>query len=123
MANGTDTLAALAKAACTDEAKARELFESLRWPNGVACPRCGGADPYRLKVSASGKNPARQGLWKCKACRKPFTVTVGTVFESSHVPLSKWLMALHLMAASKKGLSAHQLHRMLGVTYRAAFRS
>lgn len=120
MAKGTDTLAALAKAACSDESKARELFEKLRWPNGVACPRCGGADPYKMKLSAAGKNKARN-LWKCKACRKPFTVTVGTVFESSHVPLSKWLMAIHLMAASKKGMSAHQLHRMLGTTYRAAW--
>lgn len=121
MANGTDTLVALAKVACSDESAARELFEKMRWPNGVACPRCGGAEPYRIKVSASGKNPARQGLWKCRACRKPFTVTVGTVFESSHVSLSKWLMAIHLMAASKKGISAHQLHRMLGITYRAAW--
>jgi transposase-like protein len=116
----TGNLSHLAKC-FSDEASARQLLESMRWPNGAACPRCGGADPYRLNVMASGKNPARQGLWKCRACRKQFTVTTGTIFESSHLAISKWLLALHLICASKKGLSAHQLHRMLGVTYRAAW--
>jgi transposase-like protein len=105
----------------SDEMAARTLLESLRWPNGVACPRCGGADPYKLAPKASGKNPARQGLYKCRACKKQFSSTTGTIFESSHVPLSKWLLALHLICASKKGMSAHQLHRMLNVTYRAAW--
>ena len=120
MAKGTGNLAHLAKY-FSDENAARELLESLRWPNGAACPRCGGADPYKLTPKPSGKNPARQGLYKCRACKRQFTVTVGTVFESSHVPLSKWLLAIHLMCASKKGLSAHQLHRMLDITYRAAW--
>lgn len=105
----------------SDEDSARQLLERMRWPNGAACPRCGGADPYRLTPKATSKSPGRQGLWKCRACRKQFTVTVGTVFEGSHVSLSKWLLALHLICASKKGMSAHQLHRMLGVTYKTAW--
>ena len=105
----------------SDEDAARLLLEKLRWPNGAACPKCGGADPYRLTPKATSKKPGRKGLYKCRACRKQFTVTVGTVFEDSHVPVSKWLMAMHLMASSKKGISAHQLHRMLDITYRAAW--
>lgn len=120
MATGTKNLSVLAKH-FSDEAAARQLLENMRWPNGVVCPRCGGCDPYKLKPKASGKNPARQGLFKCRACRKQFSSTTGTIFESSHVPVSKWLLAIHLICASKKGLSAHQLHRMLGVTYRAAW--
>jgi transposase-like protein len=120
MANGTQNLAKLV-GQITDENSARELLESLRWPDGVACPHCGGADPYRLNTKPTKKNPGRIRLWKCSQCRKQFNVTVGTVFEGSHVPVVKWLMAIHLMAASKKGMSAHQLHRMLGVTYRSAW--
>ena len=105
----------------SDENSARQLLESIRWPNGAACGHCGGADPYKLTPKPSGKNPARQGLYKCRACKRQFTVTTGTVFESSHVPLSKWVLAVHLMGASEKGMSAHQLHRMLNVTYRAAW--
>src|SRR5690242_14106208 len=101
MATGTGNLSALAKH-FSDETAARELLEKMRWPNGVACPRCGGCDPYRLKVKASGKNPARQGLFCCRACRKQFSSTTGTIFEASHVAVSKWLLAIHLMAASKK---------------------
>jgi transposase-like protein len=120
MAKGTGNLAKLA-AVFTDENAARELLESLRWPNGVACPHCGGADPYRLNTKPTKKNPGRIRLWKCSQCRKQFNVMVGTVFEGSHIPVTKWMMAIHLMSASKKGMSAHQLHRMLGVTYRAAW--
>jgi transposase-like protein len=120
MAKGTGNLLNLAKH-FTDEASAHALLASLRWPNGPACPKCGGADPYKLTPKASGKNPARQGLYKCSQCRKQFSTTTGTIFEASHVALSKWLLAIHLMAASKKGMSAHQLHRMLAVTYRAAW--
>lgn len=117
---GTGNLTNLAKH-FSDETAARTLLESLRWPNGAVCPRCGGADPYKLVPKASGKNPARQGLYKCRACKKQFSSTTGTIFEASHVPLSKWLLALHLICASKKGISAHQLHRMLSVTYRSAW--
>ena len=117
---GTGNLIDLAKF-YSDEDKAIELLERLRWPSGAACPRCGGDAPYKLKPKASGKNPARRGLYKCRACKRQFSVTVGTVFEASHIPVSKWLMAMHLLCASKKGISAHQLHRMLNVTYKAAW--
>lgn len=103
------------------EDEAIALLESIRWPNGAACPHCGGADPYRLTPKATTTTRVQKGLWKCSQCRKKFTVKVGTIFEASHIPCSKWLMAAHLLMASKKGISAHQLHRMLGVTYRAAW--
>src|SRR5579864_9242651 len=97
--------------------KAREYLERLRWPNGVVCPHCGTVgEHYQLDGKAH-----RPGLWKCRDCREQFSVTVGTVFARSHVPLSKWLMAVHLMCSSKKGISAHQLHRSLGVTYKTAW--
>ena len=116
----TPNLAELA-AGFSNENAARELLESMRWPNGAACPRCGGADPYKLTPKKSSKRPVRKGVWKCRACRKQFTVTVATIFEGSHIKLSKWLLAIHLLCASKKGMSAHQLHRMLGVTYKSAW--
>jgi transposase-like protein len=101
----------------SDEDKAREFLEAIRWPDGPVCPHCGViGEAYKLQ----GKS-TRPGLWKCKGCRKPFTVTVGTIFADSHIPLSKWLLAYHLLCASKKGMSAHQLHRMLKVTYRSAW--
>ena len=104
----------------TDEDKAREYMEFLRWGNaGPVCPHCGGADPYRLTPKEGSKT--RKGVLKCRACRKQFTVTVGTVFEDSHVKLTKWVQAIYLIGASKKGISAHQIHRMLGVTYRSAW--
>jgi len=107
----------LANPIYTDAAKAREHLESVRWPHGPFCPHCGEAvEIRRLK----GKSH-RAGLCQCKSCRKQFTVTVGTVFERSKVPLNKWLLANHLICASKKGVSAHQLHRMLGVTYKTAW--
>lgn len=102
-----------------DEDKARELLEQMRWNGRPACPKCGGADPYKLTPKAGSST--RKGLRKCRACRQQFTVTVGTVFEDSHIPPSKWLQAIYLQCASKKGISAHQLHRMLGVTYRSAW--
>lgn len=106
----------------SDEDAARTLLEEMRWgKDGAVCPRCGGADPYKLTPKADSKKPCRKGLYKCKACRKQFTVTVGTVFEDSHIPLSKWLLAIHLLAASKKGMSAHQLHRMLNISYKGAW--
>jgi transposase-like protein len=120
MAKTTGTLADLIRMIPTEDA-AREMLESLRWANGAVCPRCGGDRPYKLTAKATSKRPGRKGLYKCRACRKQFTVTVGTIFEDSHIPISKWLMAIHLLCASKKSMSAHQLHRMLGVTYRAAW--
>jgi transposase-like protein len=104
-----------------DEDAAIAHMESLRWPNGPVCPHCGGADPYRLTARPHSKRPGRKGLLKCRACRKQFTVRVGTVMEDSHIPVSTWLIAMHLICASKKGMSAHQLHRMLGLSYRSAW--
>jgi len=113
-----------------DEAAAYEYVEARIWPNGPVCTHCGATDRiYPLKnvrSKPSKKNPEgveRHGLWKCyaKECRKQFSVTVGTVFEDSKVPLNKWLLATYLMSSSKKGISAHQLHRTLGVTYKTAW--
>lgn len=107
----------------SDEDKAREFLEALRWPDGPVCPKCGEVNnAYRLEPKPSKKDThVRKGVWKCGGCREQFTVTVGTIFEDSHIPLSKWLLAYHLLCASKKGMSAHQLHRMLKVTYRSAW--
>src|SRR5258708_2391082 len=117
MASTTTTNLSIIGKHFSDEDAAREKLEAMRWPNGAVCPKCGGADPYRLTPKATSTKPGRKGLWKCRACRKQFTVTVGTIFEHSHVPLSKWILAIHLLGASKKSMSAHQLHRLLGVTY------
>lgn len=103
--------------AFTDEATARAAMEAVLWPTGPVCPRCGTQDRIG---SVSGKS-ARPGLYYCGHCKRQFTVTVGTIFERSKVPLSKWWLAIHLLASSKKGLSSHQLHRMLGVTYQTAW--
>jgi transposase-like protein len=103
----------------TDETAARKHLESLLWPDGPYCPHCGNADPDRIH-KLQGKS-TRPGVFKCNECEKPFSVTVGTVFESSHVPLHKWVYAAHLLTASKKGISSHQLMRMLGVSYKTAW--
>jgi transposase-like protein len=99
-----------------DEALAFEHLESVLWSNGPVCPHCG---------SVSGKHydlrKTRVGLRKCSDCRKQFTVKVGTVFESAHIQLNKMLQAVYLMSASKKGVSAHQLHRVLEITYKSAW--
>lgn len=106
----------------SDEDAARALLEEMRWgKDGAVCPHCGGTEPYKLTPKATSKKPGRKGLYKCRACRKQFTVTVGTVFEDSHIPISKWLLAIHLLASSKKGISAHQLHRNLGISYKGAW--
>jgi transposase-like protein len=102
-----------------DEDKAREALEAIRWPDGPFCPHCGNSDQAKI---AKGEGKAhRPGLYYCAACNGQFTVTVGTVMERSKIPLSKWLMAMHLMGASKKGISALQMQRMLGVTYKTAW--
>lgn len=99
-----------------DPNKAREWLERLLWADGPVCGHCGSVDEATALAS-------RPGLYQCNAkeCRKQFTVTVGTVFERSHIPLNKWLMAAFLLCASKKGISAHQMHRMLGITYKSAW--
>jgi len=100
-----------------DETKAREWLEARLWPQGPICPKCGVVDQATLMKGAT----TRPGLYQCNACRAPFTVTVGTLYERSHVPLNKWLGATHLMMASKKGMSALQISRMIGVTYKTAW--
>jgi transposase-like protein len=104
-----------------DETKAREWLEARVWPKGPTCPHCGNADPEKI-TKLEGK-AHRPGLYQCNEpeCREQFTVTVGTVFERSKIPLTKWLAALFLMTASKKGVSAHQVHRMLGISYKSTW--
>ncbi len=104
-------------AAFSDDNVAREAIERLMWPNGPVCPHCGCVG----KIGKVEGKSARSGLYYCGDCKKQFTVTVGTIFERSKVPLSKWWFAIHLLASSKKGMSAHQMHRMLGVTYQTAW--
>ncbi len=100
-----------------DEEAAYAYLEARIWPNGPVCPHCGGVDRIgKLK----GKS-TRVGVYKCYQCRKPFRATVGTVFEASHIPLRLWLQAVHLMSASKKGVSSNQIHRILGVTLKTAW--
>ena len=94
---------------------ARAHLEYVRWPNGPVCPHCGECENVtRLK----GKS-TRPGVILCNTCEQPFTVTVGSVMERSKIPLTKWVLGFHLMSASKKGVSSHQLHRMLGITYKS----
>src|SRR5436305_12725631 len=104
-----------------DEGKAREWLEARVWANGVTCPHCGNADENKI-TRLEGK-AHRPGVYQCNEteCREQFTVTVGTVLERSKIPLTKWLAALSLMTASKKGMSAHQMHRMLGVSYKSTW--
>ncbi len=103
----------------TDAEKAREHLEALYWPNGPVCRHCGNADPTRV-TPLTGKS-TRAGVRWCNECNSPFTVTVGTIMEDSKISLNKWVLAFHLMSSSKKGMSAHQMHRMLGVTYKSAW--
>jgi len=100
-----------------DEKAAYAYLESIVWADGAFCPHCGNAG----KIYALEGKTTRIGLKKCGECRKQFTVKVGTVFESSHIPLHKWLQAAYLLSASKKGMSAHQLHRILEITYKSAW--
>ncbi len=111
-----------------NEAAAFNHVEKTLWPEGPVCPHCGGVERiYPLKgvrTKPSKKNPEgveRHGLKKCGQCRKQFTVRIGTIFEESHLPLHLWLQAIHLMVSSKKGISAHQLHRILEVQYKTAW--
>jgi transposase-like protein len=121
-------MSVLSKPYFTDEAAAFEHVEATLWPEGPVCPHCGSvAAPYKLagvRTKATKKNPEgslRHGLYKCRDCRKQFTVRIGTIFEESHLPLHIWLQAIHLVCSSKKGISAHQLHRVLECTYKTAW--
>lgn len=104
-----------------DETKAREWLEARVWANGRVCPKCGNAD--QEKITKLGGKAHRPGVYQCNEpqCRLQFTVTVNSVFERSKIPLTKWLAALFLMTASKKGISAHQVHRMLGISYKSTW--
>lgn len=105
-----------------NEDAAREFLENLRWGGEPVCPHCGSINQhYRIVSKPDTKRPARKGLWKCKDCGKKFTVTMGTIMEDSHIPIHIWLYAIYLINSSKKGISAHQLHRTLGVTYKSAW--
>ena len=97
--------------------KAREHLEALHWPHGPVCPRCGTLD----RITKLAGKSTRPGVYKCNECAKPFTVTVGTIFEDSKIPLNKWLLAFRLLNGGKKGFSAHELHRSLGITYKSAW--
>lgn len=98
------------------EDQAREYLESVRWPGGAICPHCKSGNAAKLQGDAS-----RPGVFQCRACREQFTVTVGSVMESSHIGIREWLIAFHLMSSSKKGFSALQLSRTIGITYKSAW--
>ena len=116
----------------TDEAAARRFLEELRWPEGVLCVHCGafgddyrGCSKHRQAHQAEGPRkryrPAREGLYYCNACKKQFSVTVGTVMEDSHIPLHKWVYAYRVFLSAKNGISAHEMHRTIGVSYKSAW--
>lgn len=108
----------------SDDKKARSLFESWRWPDGKPiCPHCKHNEAYQLesKPETKEKNRMRDGVYCCAACRKQFSATVGTILEDSHLPISKWVMAIFIMCSAKKSISAHQMHRMLGITYKTSW--
>jgi len=107
----------LTNPAFSDEDKAREFLEASRWPDGAVCPHCSQLET----VKPLGGKSMGPGWYFCSDCREKFTVRVGTLFERSHIPLHKWLAGMHLMVSSKKGISAHQVHRLLGITYKSAW--
>ena len=109
--------ASLADPCYHDDDAARVTFEAIRWPDGPYCPHCGVFDT----VAPLGGKSMGPGWYWCNKCREKFTARVGSVMERSHIPMHKWLLAFRLMASSKKGVSAHQLHRMLGVSYKSAW--
>jgi transposase-like protein len=107
----------LTNPAFTDEDKARKFLEASRWPDGPVCPFCGQLDTV-AKLGGKSMGP---GWYYCSGCQDKFTVRVGTLMERSHIPMHKWLFASHLIVASKKGISALQLSRMLGITYKSSW--
>ena len=102
------------------EDECREFLELMRWGGEPVCPKCGAGEPYRITRKTRTKNRV-QKLLKCRECRRQYSSTVGTIFEHSRMPLSKWFAAIYLMCSSKMGISAHQLHRMIGITYKSAW--
>src|SRR5476651_987189 len=115
--SGDSPMTALTDPMFHDDDAARTHFESVLWPDGPVCPHCKATEGL---TRLAGKSH-RPGLFQCNACRGHFTVMNGSIMERSHVPLRKWALAFHIMASSKKGMSAHQLHRMLEVNYRTAW--
>jgi len=107
----------LSKSYFHNEEDSYKFVESRVWPDGPVCPRCGGMD----RIGELKGKSTRIGTYKCYECRKPFTVKVGTIFESSHIPMHLWLQAIFLISSSKKGISSNQLHRTLGVTLKSAW--
>jgi transposase-like protein len=104
-----------------DEDAARKFLEKSRWSNGPVCPHCGVVNDA-ARIIPGPKSETRKGLWRCNGCKKQFTVTIDSIFEDSHIPIHKWLLAIHLMGSSKKGISAHQLMRNLEIgSYRSAW--
>ena len=104
------------------ENQAREYLEKIRWDSIPVCPHCGSEGAYKLTPKQESNSPVRNGVYKCKSCQKQFTVTVGTVMHDSHIPIQKWIMAFYLMCSSKKGISALQLQRNLGLgSYKTAW--
>ncbi len=104
-----------------DEDKAREFVEAKRWSDGRKCPHCDCGETYALTAKPESKSPVRKGVYKCKECRKQFTVRVGSIFEDSKLPIRVWLQAIHLMCAAKNGISSHELARQLGITQKSAW--
>ncbi|MGA2138828.1 MAG: IS1595 family transposase [Verrucomicrobiia bacterium] len=104
-----------------DENTARAFLESLRWPDGAVCPHCTNKGAYALAPQPQSRRPVRNGVWKCKSCRKQFTVRVGTFFEGSHIPISKWVMAVSIICASRTGIGPRQLQTTLGLSYKSAW--
>ena len=102
------------------DSECREFLERMRWPDGPRCPKCGTTEPYKVERKSRTKNLV-QKLYKCRSCRKQFTATVGTIFEDSKIPLNKWFAAIMMMCSSKKGISAHWMHRNLDITYKSAW--
>ena len=122
----TLNLSTIAKHFSSEEA-AYELIESIRWPHGHICPHCGSVNhayyltpEYGYRTTSTGRTTYRR-VWKCADCREQFSVLVGTIFEDSKIPLSKWLLAIHLLCQGKNGVSAHELNRTLGITYKSAW--
>ena len=120
------TLSYIAKH-CSDEGAAYEFVERQRWPNGPVCPHCGSVDRAYFLNPKNGGRKTRTGavssrrVWKCADCRKQFSVLIGTIFEDSRIPLSKWLLAMQMMCSAKNGVSAHELARALEITVKSAW--
>src|SRR6266498_3273582 len=113
-ASGAKSMLTLTNPIFHDEEKARKALEAVRWPDGPICPHCGNSNQDRIAKIEGNKQSHRRGLYYCNECQGQFTVTVGTVFERSKVPLTKWWMAAHMMNSGKNGVSAHEIHRALG---------